>query len=176
MIVAIFRYQIDLDIQLDSIKKNLASKDDFNLVDAFKFFDSENKGWVNSLEFFNGLKNIGLKINTSDVMYFIKKYDRNESGRLKYSDFCDALIPLETSSAKILCKRQPKSVGDSYFCEETFNLYKLYWQTHFGNEQQFDELRHRMKQNNKYDPQAWFNACDTQLDGFMDADDIRNLF
>jgi hypothetical protein len=55
MIVAIFRYQIDLDNQIDSIKKSLAQKPDFNLIDAFKFFDHENKGWVNSLDFYNGL-------------------------------------------------------------------------------------------------------------------------
>ena len=37
-------------------------------------------------------------------------------------------------------------------------------------------MRHNIKSNNKYDPQAWFNACDTQLDGLIDAEDIRNLF
>jgi Ca2+-binding EF-hand superfamily protein len=37
-------------------------------------------------------------------------------------------------------------------------------------------MRHSLKLSSKYDPQGWFNACDTQLDGFMDADDIRNLF
>ena len=96
MIVAIFRYQIDLDNQIDSIKKSLAQKADFNLIDAFKFFDHENKGWVNSLDFYNGLLGIGVKATTADIMYFVKKYDKNETGRLKYSDFCDALIPLET--------------------------------------------------------------------------------
>jgi hypothetical protein len=55
MIISIMRYQIDLDVQLDSIKKSLALKQDFNLIDAFKLFDPENKGWVNSLDFFNGL-------------------------------------------------------------------------------------------------------------------------
>ena len=52
----------------------------------------------------------------------------------------------------------------------------MFWQTYFGNELQFDELRHSLKASNKYDPQGWFNACDTQQDGYMDADDIRNLF
>jgi Ca2+-binding EF-hand superfamily protein len=99
---------------LDSIKKGLASRSDFNLIDAFKFFDLENKGWINSLEFYNGLQSIGIIVSTSDVMYFVKKYDKNESGRLRYSDFCDALIPIDTTSANKLCKRQPKP-GDSYF-------------------------------------------------------------
>lgn len=57
---------------------------------------------------------MGVKVSTADVMYFIKKYDRNESGRLKYSDFCDALIPLEVSSAKSLCKRQAKTGGSQF--------------------------------------------------------------
>jgi Ca2+-binding EF-hand superfamily protein len=92
----------------------LASKPDFNLFDAFKWFDSENKGWVNSLELYNGLQKMGVKVSTADEMNFIKKYDRNESGRLKFSDFSEALIPLETSSAKIMCKRQPKQ-GESSF-------------------------------------------------------------
>ena len=89
-------------------------------------FDKDGKGWINSLELYKGLEEMGVQVNTAEVMYFIKKYDKNESGRLKYSDFCDAIIPLEVASAKILCKRQPKSGGVN-FSQETFDLYKLFW-------------------------------------------------
>ena len=63
---------------------------DFNLMDAFRMFDYEGKGYVTSIELWQGLTMMEVTATTQDVLFFIKRYDRLETGRLRYSDFCDA--------------------------------------------------------------------------------------
>ena len=55
VIVAIMKYQIDLDSKLDDIKRRQAQTKDFNLMDAFRIFDYEGKGYVTSIELWQGL-------------------------------------------------------------------------------------------------------------------------
>ena len=40
---------------LERAKINLAMKEDFNLIDAFRVFDSEGKGWITAQQIVEGL-------------------------------------------------------------------------------------------------------------------------
>jgi Ca2+-binding EF-hand superfamily protein len=64
IMVAIMRYQIELDSKLDNIKRRLANTNDFNLQDAFRIFDSEGKGFVSSLELWQGLTMLEVSATT----------------------------------------------------------------------------------------------------------------
>jgi hypothetical protein len=50
IIVEILKFQILLDTKLDNLKRKLAQTKDFNLMDAFRIFDMESKGYVTSIE------------------------------------------------------------------------------------------------------------------------------
>lgn len=90
---------------MDQAKVNLAMNDDFSLPDAFRVFDKEGKGWVSSAEMLSALTNLNIAATTEDLYNFMKRYDKLESGRLKYADFCDAFIPLDPVNANRLCRR-----------------------------------------------------------------------
>lgn len=68
-------------------------------MDAFRIFDYEGKGYVTSIELWQGLTMLQVTATTQDVLHFIKRYDRLETGRLRFSDFCDAFLTLDTASA-----------------------------------------------------------------------------
>jgi len=144
-------------------------------MDAFRMFDYEGKGYVTSIELWQGLTMMEVTATTQDVLFFIKRYDRLETGRLRYSDFCDAFLPLDTVSSNQVCKRKPKG-GDNYFCQETLDLYKLCWFTHFANELEMDDLRAQLKQNVKFDAYSCFQALDSKSDGYIDRDDLITTF
>lgn len=78
-------------------------KEDFNLIDAFRVFDSEGKGWITGQQIVEGL-NEGLKcyIQLQDIELFLNVFDKDQNGRLKYSEFCDAFLPLDTHYASQL--------------------------------------------------------------------------
>lgn len=92
-IVQVLLHQIELDNRLDKAKVELSKQDDFNLIEAFSLFDREDKGFISSTDLLVGLTNLNLSASTEDLYNFLKRYDRLETGRLKYSDFCDAFIP-----------------------------------------------------------------------------------
>lgn len=48
--VDIFRQQLELERCLEKAKIDLTLRTDFNLIDAFRIFDQQGKGWVTSAE------------------------------------------------------------------------------------------------------------------------------
>jgi Ca2+-binding EF-hand superfamily protein len=97
-----------LDSHLDSVKVELSKQEDFNLIDAFKFFDHKGRGCISTAELLSGLANLSVSATTDDLYNFLKRFDRIEEDRLKYADFCDAFIPHDSYHANRLCKKQPK--------------------------------------------------------------------
>ena len=78
------------------------------MIDAFRIFDREGKGWITPPQLLTGLAQLNISASTEDIFIFMKRFDRFDSGRLKYSDFCEAFIPLDPVNANKLCKRIPR--------------------------------------------------------------------
>lgn len=57
------KQQIDLENQLEEVKKDLSFEKDFNLFDAFKYLDVNHKGWLTFEELVAGLEGLGLRVN-----------------------------------------------------------------------------------------------------------------
>ena len=53
--VNIFRDQLNLERALERSKIDLCLRTDFNLIDAFRVFDIEGKGWITANELKEGL-------------------------------------------------------------------------------------------------------------------------
>ena len=44
----------------------------------------------------------GIYPHKEDVFLFLRQFDRNDDGRLQYSDFCEAFCPKDSLSAQVL--------------------------------------------------------------------------
>lgn len=80
---------------------------DFNLIDAFRIFDVEGKGWISVAEIKEGLSLFNLYASTEDIQLYMKRYDKDEDGRLRYSEFCDSFLPTDAFHASLLAKKAP---------------------------------------------------------------------
>lgn len=67
------------------------------------------------------LTRLNIGATSEDLCNFMKRYDRADSGRLKYADFCDAFIPMDPVNANKLCKRQGRKVGNWAKIEDIFS-------------------------------------------------------
>lgn len=94
-IVNIFREQMDMERMIERIKTDLSLRTDFNLIDGFRFFDSDGKSWVAASELKEGLQFLEVFANDDDLALFMKRYDKDGDGRLKYTEFCDSFLPLD---------------------------------------------------------------------------------
>ena len=82
-----------------------------------------------------------------DIQFFMKRYDKDEDGKLRYSEFCDAFLPTDSFHASLLAKKAPLHMyhmqiqRDKVFYPETKELFIVSWKTHIQNEREAERLR-----------------------------------
>jgi len=81
------------------------------------------------------------------LQYFLKRYDKDEDGRIRYSEFCDAFLPIDAFHASLLAKKAPLHMfhvqlsRDKIFYPETRELFVIAWKTHIRNEGEAEKIR-----------------------------------
>jgi len=84
---------LSIDRDIEDSKKQLGLKIDFNLLDCFKVFDRKGKGFISKIEFELSLNDIGVFPTRDELYLFFKRYDSDEDGYLRYSEFIKAILP-----------------------------------------------------------------------------------
>jgi len=92
---------------MESLKNDLSLKSDFNLVNAFKIFDIRGKGYVSKYELEDGLKEFGVYPTSAELYLIMRKYDKDSDSLIKYTEFCDMIIPAAKEYANIMTGRIP---------------------------------------------------------------------
>jgi len=59
--------------------------------------DKYGKGWLTGSDILESLNDFNIYPNKDDVFLLIRHYDRDGDGRILYSDFCDAISPLDAA-------------------------------------------------------------------------------
>jgi len=130
------REQITLEKELENAKVRLAMQPDFNLYDAFKIFDTLGLGYVTLNDLKLGLSEIGVYATYDELDLFIKRYDNNKDGRLRFNEFTNAFLPLDPYPASLLNRRSSNYTRTTYprdgcFMADTRFEFKSTWKTHF---------------------------------------------
>lgn len=76
-----------MENDLENQKINLSIKPDFNLIDLFRMFDIEGKGYITFEEFRSGLSLFRLYPNTDDSFLMFTRFDNLKEEILRYSQF-----------------------------------------------------------------------------------------
>ena len=80
---------------------------DFNLFDAFKIFDQLARGSLTLPELNYGLSNnLGIVTNQDEIDLVFQRYDKDQDGRIRFAEFCDAFVPLDRNLAQVINSRQ----------------------------------------------------------------------
>ena len=104
-LVRALKQQINMEREIEDTKKQLALKVDFNLLDAFRVFDLKGRGYVTKLEMELAFNDNAI-YPTKDEMYLLfKRYDKDQDGFLRYSEFCKAILPQSTEYATMMNNR-----------------------------------------------------------------------
>lgn len=75
--------QLELDKELETCKNELSLRGDFNLLDAFRFFDQTGKGYVTKTELKEGFNHFEIFPTNSESYLIMRKYDRDNDGLLR---------------------------------------------------------------------------------------------
>lgn len=80
---------------------------DFNLLDFFRTFDTLGVGAVSTIELEEGMRKYGVYANREELYLFIRKYDSDKDGKLRFSDFSEAFTPKQSEYSSLLNGREP---------------------------------------------------------------------
>jgi len=121
-LVRALKEQVNLDKDLEGVKQDLSLRADFNLLDAFRIFDINGKGYATSFDLEDALKVYDIFPSRDELYLVFRKYDKNNDGRWRYSDFCDAFTPKSAEYSSLLQNRRPFNSDNYYRREEVFSF------------------------------------------------------
>lgn len=169
---------------LESAKINLSKRLDFNLYDAFRILDPCNKGYVTVADLREGLSAIGVYPSTSDMELYIKRYDRFNEGKVRFSEFSESFTPKTDTYASSSLNRRCSNVvpscckfgsRDDCFDAGTRIEFRSAWNTHFKVEAMCEGIRQRLRALPCFDLYNAFVSCDLYNDGVISKDELRRL-
>jgi len=90
--LSLLKNQIKLDKEVEIQKEMLFSHSAFNTIEAFKFLDKEEKGYITADDISNAFD--GNIINSVEKLLI--RYDKDRDGVLNFSEFLKAVTPKNT--------------------------------------------------------------------------------
>ena len=160
---------INVESQIEEAKVNLANNPDFNCEDAFRLFETNEKGYLDKEDIKKGLNLIGVTPTEQELNILMKRFDLQKNNFINYADFFDMVVPFDKDLRPAVENRQPKSPDN--FSEKTINdlknLFELIIKTEMdiNNERKnFGTLRLKLKDI--------FALIDKSGKGFFDIDEM----
>ena len=76
-LVRALKQQVNIDREIEEIKKQLAVRLDFNLLDAFRIFDQKSRGYVTKLETELAFNDNGIYPTKDEMYLFFRRFDKD---------------------------------------------------------------------------------------------------
>lgn len=94
---------IEAESKLEEKREAIALEKYFTSFEAFRFFDKAGRGYLYSLDFYEGLKTLKVEgVTKQDVWLLWNRYDTDGDGILRFSEFLHMLAPATSEYAKLL--------------------------------------------------------------------------
>ena len=170
VLISIIKDYLSIEKKLENCKVDLALRSDFNLLDAFRIFDTSKNCYITIIDFVNGLNNLG--INKSDVYIgaLFRKYTKNCT-QMKYPEFCDMIISKDINYSGIVSNRNSSSVCKE-FSYDTQILFKTLLSESIDGEYEKEEIRQNLRLNSDFDAYDAFKHIDIKQKGYLSLFDV----
>lgn len=142
------------------------------MIDAFRMLDPTGQGTVNIVDIRRGLKNLNLDASNQELAVLMKRFDKDNDNLLRYSEFCEAFLPVDSFHASMLAKKSPvPQMSNSYvFSPNTLDSYRDVWALHLRNEMLVERIR--FDNRGTILMQSAFEIVDENKDGYVDKEDV----
>jgi Ca2+-binding EF-hand superfamily protein len=176
-LVKSFASQITLDKNLDAVRQELSLRADFNLTDAYRMFDTSNKGGITARDLADTLRYLDLHPSTEDLYTWLRRFDQDLDGVLSYKDFCLMFTPRQCEYCTLLKHRPAHNVPPSrrrtVFSLETQALMRKAIALHLQVESSAEAIRQHLVNRPSFSPSEAFAELDIDQNGYVTLDELR---
>ena len=172
---------LSMEIDLEQVRIDLSLRPDFNLLDLFRMFDIDNKGYITFDEFRSGIYLFHIYPNTEDSRSFFTRYETTSKGILNYSDFWAIFCPKEEEYSSALKVRpsyyihKPYYRISEYFHPETRSAIEGLIADNLRIESVAETIRQNLSTVPSFNVMEAFNTIDMRNEGFLNKDQFKLL-
>eukprot|EP00347_Sterkiella_histriomuscorum_P003285 403364871 len=150
---------------------------DFNILDAFRVFDIDGKGYISQIELISGLFDMRIEHTQAELNAFFRHYDTEGCRKLKFSDFSKAFLPFDKEQSLAVLKREPLNIKtikkpETTFLKNTFLQYTVLWRVILRQIWEIQGLKNRYVNANCFDVEKSFFEIDKHRQGFIDKNRV----
>ena len=95
--------------EIEFAKRDLMRQSDFNAEDAFRLFETNDKGFLDKDDIKEGLNLLCIFPTDKELNLLMKRFDLQKNGFLNYGDFFDMVVPFEKNYRQRIENRPPRS-------------------------------------------------------------------
>ena len=142
------RKLMEIESRIEDAKISLAINPDFNCEDAFRLFESNDKGFLDKTDIKNGLNLLCIFPTNKELDLLMKRFDLQKNGYLNFADFFDLVVPFEKSYRERVENRCPQSCcpcrSPDVFSDKTIYYLKNLFTLLIDSENEINDLRKMM--------------------------------
>jgi Ca2+-binding EF-hand superfamily protein len=91
------RVHFSVEASAENLRRRLLRIPGFSTSDAFAAVDSDRDGFITRDEFRGILREYGFFVSETEIVWLVDRYDRNQDGRISYSEFVEEILPKSPS-------------------------------------------------------------------------------
>lgn len=164
---------------LEHMKIRLSQRSDFNVDDAFTFFEEHpfTKNVLTERDVHYGLRKLSIYPTHNEIYLLIKRYSLMKKKHLNYSDFFNMLVPyMKTYRNVIACKRGSSFEKGNIFLGETLKNMGDVLEKAIVLENKIELLRKKIRSSYMINLKEFVNGVDKGKKGFLNVNDVRRYY
>jgi len=171
-------YQIiDSEKNIEYLKNQLFSDNNFNLNKLFNYFDKYQNGYISLVDFQEGLETFN--INNKNCLLLFSNFDTSNNGRLTKENFISIFLPLNLSE----CIENNKNILVAQEEMDNFTSFEIYTKENISQLlncliEHFTYLNEISKyyEDKIIDVEYIFSILDNNNKGYIEEEEFQNIF
>ena len=139
---------MEIESEIEQVKIDLSSNQDFNCEDAFRIFELDGRGSLDKEDLKYGLNLLNIYPSDLELRLLIKRFDLQKIGVITFEDFFDIVVPFEKIFRTSVEKRLPRSCCScrciNVFSFGTINLIRNLFNLIIKEENTINNMRRNM--------------------------------
>ena len=163
--------------RLELERQALTKENDYSPYACFLRIDRSHKGWVNSVDLLNFLRDNGIFATETECHYLVKFFDVDLDGRLDYLEFLHIMFPCTNPELRAIASQKPDYGVDScgslpYSVEKQLaNLIEK----EIAHHRRIEPLRQDLAIRSDYTPSDCFRQIDVYNSGVVELENLSHF-